>query len=561
MSTIVECASEKHLELVPTHMRQIGMDDVPNELLPAILSELDDRDLMALSRVSLRFNQIALRIYLARHDVPDPENSLLLDTLHPTVFHAMTTALFIRQTRCVTCVIRGSCWDLPGAISAFAQFVKTLEHVEMAFICFGGIYVGLDWEYGKGETSIPKDVFSRLMGSLLNAFSVTSCRDLYFYHGKVHPSIARYDILQEWMVDASLSRIYSLAGFNHCFLTAAKRSLSHFKAVLGSAHWKTLRSHWNKSILKSKPRVSHPVSRHTSLDISPINSLVTMCIHSTFLLHHPFLSWTVSTLHHSEIVSLTLKLTDSRISGKDMGIFFSLLAMPALRILRLTIEHLQLKDLADFLSRHQVIDLDLTTTRLLSDDGDVASITQLLLPSSAMWLSLATVFIDNLLLFLKYIPSIPNIGMLCLRIDPVDFEQVDVALRRLSEVCSGDVELRLDFFEPSDLALYLTTGFHASEKRAECSLTCVKALRLGLCCLSDFAELTNEMEPKGFARLVSAVTRYLELFPSLTHVAFDNLGFDQLGEEAPVVLVSAIRGRCPRITCISAGNFMCPADQ
>ncbi|KAJ7146963.1 hypothetical protein C8R44DRAFT_973515 [Mycena epipterygia] len=77
-----------------------GLPILPNELIPTVLTRLDNRSLYRVAQVSRRFNELSTRSWLARHGITPSQLSsghVVIQSEHPIeAFAAVRTALFLR---------------------------------------------------------------------------------------------------------------------------------------------------------------------------------------------------------------------------------------------------------------------------------------------------------------------------------------------------------------------------------------------------------------------------------------------------------------------------------
>jgi hypothetical protein len=577
-----------HLEDFQPQLR-MGLDVLATELLRLICDHIDDRDLLGLLQVSRRLHYIALHVYLERHGMPDPSKRIVLDTQKVEVFQALSTALFVKHTALLQCFIRGGCLNPERTILGFARFIERLDRATTVFLDLWNMRFGkgLGWAFGRGIRTIPQEAWPRLTGSLLNALS-DKVESLNLQYGEPL-GMGDYDISEELGMgrkpDAAakvVSQIaesgsdvapspVELAATRAVKPALQRRALSLTRSanraldLLSRAFHRSQKE--RKTIEDGQPpkeglqslvrrdehagststrstKLIHLESEMAPFHIRPMTSLKILHLQSRYLLHHPFLTWTIDTINSSAIIILKLLWLDPRVSSHDWGIFLSRLMIPSLTSLSVSLPQLRLKDVADFLSRHKVSSLVLTETTLIADsDNTLAS--ELLQPALArMWMLSGSVS-GSISVLLQDVQEMPSLSALHLNLEGNAFLQADEILRRLArDPCNQELDICLGFVTGQDLRRYVAEGLNPGVQRVECSLDNVKLLHID-------GPSGHKVPKADIKEFTSSICSCFALFPNLTAVELRNVGLSYADAGADAALVRALRQTNPGIVTVT----------
>jgi hypothetical protein len=556
------------------------LNDLATELLCLICNYAEDRDLLAFSRLSRRFHHVALRVYLERHGMPDPSTMLFLDTHKLEVFHALRTALFVTRTEYLHCSIRSGRMDLERTILAFASFIGGLDRVGLVSLNFWGVYPSLQGDVSHGTTMMRREAWNRLTGSLLNALSDKISNLIMAQLGdRVHEA-PPYDFSEELGMgtnsDAAAKHMSQLANsgsdvvptpvemapthavklaFHRRLLSlteSAKRALVHLPRAFNRSHkeQKAVDSvqppserpqsptRWDKQHHRLTGAPSIRSEQPPSFDsetapfhLRPLTSLCSFHVQSRYLLYHPFLTWTIDTINSSALDSLTLLWHVA--SNEDWGIFLSQLTVPSLSLLRVSLGQLRLKDVANFLSRHQVRFLELVGTTFITDSDNTLAY-ELLQPALARMRRLKGPVSSSISVLLQDVQAMPCLTSIILNLASDGFARADEILRRLPLV-HGDKGLGicLTFATGHDFTRYVTEGLTPGTQRVECLLHNVGYFQLD--CPNGHRVLKENIH-----EFILSICNWLALFPSLVGLTLWNPGLSAAGAGAGATLVRAI---------------------
>ena len=290
--------------------------DLPNELIIDILSDaaISQTDIFIISCVSKRLNALALPIYLAAHDIPEPEREISLYVLdwgsyysqiqntrpravcRPDTLSGLNVSTNISQVKHFKCFFQDPTagglnsvqrfYHLPLTVERTARFVHRLKYVGIA-----EIYLIWDPYYVCNKTfvhvSIPEfNEWTESFCSFLNIIVERGCTSLTVQYD------APIELAFRFRSSNSISKTFS--------------SVFQYVHKRRDNQPRTLQWELKRSIREGKVDPSRIASTPLSRLAQESNSIVTLSLHSNALLLPPFVNWTLSLLYsHSSLTCIT----------------------------------------------------------------------------------------------------------------------------------------------------------------------------------------------------------------------------------------------------------------
>ncbi|KAJ7609878.1 hypothetical protein FB45DRAFT_1066441 [Roridomyces roridus] len=302
-----------------------GLPALPNEVIPSILTHLDERALSSVARVSLRFNELSTRVWLARYGVTPSKFSsdhLVFDARRwpASAFPAANTALWLRSHSLTdfTCILPPAFHS--SIIQQLTTFVSSFSITRMA-LDFGHDMI----LRAKESNQIPRDL--RILLSTIIDDSPTTV--VILQHGLF---TCRPGALRRWSPETG-----------------------HYKGGWAEATYSAITMH-------DGSRQNVPtISSLTMLNISPLNAAAPV----------PFDQWKLVVVDASLLTELDLSV---KLTPDEWDVILDALALPNLQHVGLWAQAISVTTSTLFLNRHPTVHTLKNMTRTITPSPDGPSL-------------------------------------------------------------------------------------------------------------------------------------------------------------------------------------------
>ncbi|KAF8162770.1 hypothetical protein B0H34DRAFT_692899 [Crassisporium funariophilum] len=295
-----------------SRLHNIGLLNLPNEILLYMFEDMEDQDLRSIARLSRRLHHLAFPAFLSRNGISSQPSSelVLFDDRSNDILKAVNAALFQPALNCLSCTItchRSPDGEVRDELRSLRNFVGKLASTQEAR--FNLCRVSQPTAAGR-EIELSDDLVPTW-----TAILARECRSFTIRHSGTHTPASRD-------VNAVIvENFYGARGM--------KRKMARMLRPLAIIF----------SRFRTEPSMLETFNLHSSLAFHP-----TLC------------HWTVDTINHSHLRSLSISLNHSTDSS-TWALILPCITIPTLT--NLFIDHCSIEtgDLFKFLRRHPLIEV------------------------------------------------------------------------------------------------------------------------------------------------------------------------------------------------------------
>ncbi|KAF8812005.1 hypothetical protein BYT27DRAFT_7183341 [Phlegmacium glaucopus] len=308
----------------PTEFHNVGILDLPNEIIIFILEDLEDDELFSLSLLSRQLHHLALPVYLSRNGISSRPNSqlLLFDDRSNSILKALNAALFTPTLNSLLCALH--CHKHPDDL--FRQMLMLNRLVGKVSTL--------------NEASINFDKVNQLL-------SATEEIVMSRFFGDIGDPA--YGLTQEFGRELTVMMESILASGCHTY------TISHSGAHLPSSDGikaAVLANFYGLQFIKKKvTRLLRPLFPKLC---PTTNTLKTFNLHSPIAIHPHLCRWTINTLNNSHLTSLSISQNRSTESSV-WSLILPCITISSLSHLSIDLCSIKTGDLFKFLRRHPLI--------------------------------------------------------------------------------------------------------------------------------------------------------------------------------------------------------------